>query len=52
MMLPYRPLMEPYSAPALEAELAQKRDLLMKAGLGTRSRRGAWFRNRNRRRSR
>jgi hypothetical protein len=48
MMLPYRQVMELYSGPALEAELAQRRDLLMKAGLGTRSRRGAWFRNRRR----
>jgi hypothetical protein len=48
MTLPYRPLLEPYSGPALEAELAKRRDLLTKAGLGTRSRRGAWFRNRRR----
>jgi hypothetical protein len=37
-----------YSSPALDAELAYRREMLMAAGQGTRSRRGAWFRNRRR----
>jgi hypothetical protein len=37
-----------YSSPALEAELAYRREMLMAAGRGTRSRPGAWFRNRRR----
>jgi hypothetical protein len=35
-----------YSNPALDAELAYRRELLIAAGQGTRGRRGAWFRNR------
>jgi hypothetical protein len=34
-----------YSNPALEAELAYRREVLKAAGRGTRTRRGAWFRN-------
>ena len=37
-----------YNSPALEAELAYRREVLMASGRGTRSRRGAWFRNRRR----
>ncbi len=37
-----------YSNPALDAELAYRREMLMAAGRGTRTRRGAWFRNRRR----
>jgi hypothetical protein len=37
-----------YSNPALDAELAYRREVLMAAGRGTRTRRGAWFRNRRR----
>jgi hypothetical protein len=37
-----------YSSPALDAELAYRREMLMAAGRGTRTRRGAWFRNRRR----
>ncbi len=37
-----------YSNPALDSELAYRREMLMTAGRGTRTRRGAWFRNRRR----
>jgi hypothetical protein len=37
-----------YSNPALDAELAYRREVLEAAGRGTRIRRGAWFRNRRR----
>jgi hypothetical protein len=37
-----------YSNPALDAELAYRREVLQAAGRGTRTRRGAWFRNRRR----
>jgi hypothetical protein len=37
-----------YSSPALDAELAYRREVLQAAGRGTRTRRGAWFRNRRR----
>jgi hypothetical protein len=37
-----------YSNPALDAELAYRRETLMAAGHGTRTRPGAWFRNRRR----
>lgn len=39
-----------YSSPALDAELAYRRDVLKTAGRGTRSRseRGGWFRSRRR----
>jgi hypothetical protein len=37
-----------YSSPALDAELAYRRELLLAAGQGTRTRRGGWFRNRRR----
>jgi hypothetical protein len=37
-----------YSNPALDAELAYRREVLMAAGRGTRTKRGAWFRNRRR----
>jgi hypothetical protein len=37
-----------YSNPALDAELAYRREMLMAAGLAGRSQRGAWFRNRRR----
>ena len=37
-----------HSNPALDAELAYRREVLMAAGRGTRSRPGAWFRNRRR----
>jgi len=36
------------ASPALEAELAYRREVLTAAGRGTRTRRGAWFRNRRR----
>ena len=38
----------PYSNPALDAELAYRREVLMAAGLAGQTRRGAWFRNRRR----
>jgi hypothetical protein len=44
----YRPILQPYDDPALEAELAHRRELLGTAGRVTRSRRGAWWRNRRR----
>lgn len=37
-----------YSNPALDAELAYRREVLQAAGRGARTRRGAWFRNRRR----
>jgi hypothetical protein len=37
-----------YSNPALDAELAYRREVLMAAGLAEQARRGAWFRNRRR----
>jgi hypothetical protein len=38
-----------YSSPALDAELAYRRELLQAIGRGTaRSRRGSWFRSRRR----
>jgi hypothetical protein len=37
-----------YSNPALDSELAYRREMLMAAGRGTRTKRGAWFRNRRR----
>jgi hypothetical protein len=37
-----------YSNPALDAELAYRREVLMAAGLAGQARRGAWFRNRRR----
>ena len=37
-----------YANPALDAELAYRREVLMAAAKGTHSRRGAWFRNRRR----
>jgi hypothetical protein len=32
--------------PALDAEIAYRREVLQAAGRGTRTRRGGWFRNR------
>jgi hypothetical protein len=37
-----------YSNPALDAELAYRREVLMAAGHASRTRPGAWFRNRRR----
>ena len=37
-----------YSSPAFDAELAYRREVLMAAGRGTRTKRGAWFRNHRR----
>jgi hypothetical protein len=37
-----------YSNPALDSELAYRREQLMAAGRGTRTKRGTWFRNRRR----
>ncbi|WP_256461066.1 hypothetical protein [Blastococcus sp. PRF04-17] len=37
-----------YSNPALDAELAYRREVLKAAGRGTRTTRGSWFRNRRR----
>jgi len=34
------------NSPALDAELAYRREVLMASGRGTRTRRGGWFRNR------
>lgn len=39
-----------YSSPALDAELAYRREVLTASGRGTRSRPGIWFRSRRRRR--
>jgi hypothetical protein len=44
----YRPILQRYDDPALEAELAHRRDILGAAGRGAPSRRGAWWRNRRR----
>lgn len=38
-----------YSSPALDAELAYRREVLMKSARNARTGRGAWFRNRKRR---
>jgi hypothetical protein len=35
-----------FSNPALDAELAYRREVLLTSGRGTRIRRGGWFRNR------
>jgi hypothetical protein len=35
-----------FSNPALDAELAYRREMLQALGRGTRTRRGGWFRNR------
>ncbi len=37
-----------YSNPALDAELAYRRELLKAVGRGTRTRQGGWLRNRRR----
>jgi hypothetical protein len=37
-----------YSSPALDAELAYRREQLKAAGRGTRTRRGGWFGSRRR----
>jgi hypothetical protein len=37
-----------YYSPAFDAEIAYRREVLTAAGRGTRTRRGAWFRNRRR----
>ena len=37
-----------YSSPALDAELAYRREMLMTSGRNTRTRRGSWLRNRRR----
>ena len=39
-----------YSSPALDAELAYRREVLMASGSTTRTRPGPWFRARRRRR--
>lgn len=39
-----------YSSPALEAEVAYRREVLTAAGSGTRTRPSSWFRGRRRRR--
>ena len=44
----YRPMLEPYSDPALDAALAHRMEVLKAADRGTPTRRGAWFRNRRR----
>ena len=44
----YRPMLEPYTDPALDAALAYRMEILQAAGRATRTRRGAWFRNRRR----
>jgi hypothetical protein len=46
-MLPYRPMMQPYSGSALDEELAYRRELVM-AAHGVRTRRGSWLRSRRR----
>jgi hypothetical protein len=38
-----------YSSPALDAELAYRREMLQTSGRGTRTRRGSWLRSRRRR---
>jgi hypothetical protein len=37
-----------YSSPALDAELAYRREMLMASGRGARTKRGSWLRNRRR----
>jgi hypothetical protein len=37
-----------YSSPALEAELAYRREVLQASGRGTRTRKAGWLRNRKR----
>lgn len=37
-----------YSSPALEAEIAYRREVLAASGSGTRTRRNPWFRSRRR----
>jgi hypothetical protein len=37
-----------YSSPALEAEIAYRREVLAASGAGTRTRRNPWFRSRRR----
>ena len=37
-----------YSSPALEAELAYRREVLQASGRGTRNRKSSWLRNRKR----
>jgi hypothetical protein len=37
-----------YSSPALDAELAYRREVLQASGRGTRTRRKGWFRSRRR----
>ena len=37
-----------YSNPALDAELAYRREMLLASGRGTRTRHGSWLRNRRR----
>ena len=44
----YRPMLQTYTDPALDAALAYRMEILQAAGRGTRTRRGAWFRNRRR----
>ena len=44
----YRPMLQPNSDPALDAALAYRMEVLKAAGRATRTRRGAWFRNRRR----
>ena len=44
----YRPMLETYSDPALDAALAYRMEILNAADRRSRSRRGAWFRNRRR----
>ncbi|MDT0275813.1 hypothetical protein [Blastococcus goldschmidtiae] len=39
-----------YSSPALDSELAYRREMLMASGRGTRTRHTPWFRGRRRRR--
>jgi hypothetical protein len=37
-----------YSNPALDSELAYRREMLMASGRGTRTKRASWLRNRRR----
>ena len=48
-MLPYRPMMQPYSDSVLEEELAYRRELVMASRNGVRTRPGSWRRGRRRR---
>ena len=41
-----------YSSPALDAELAYRRETLSASGHGTRNHKGRWLRSRNRKRTR